>query len=212
MILVPEGTMYEKTVIRDAQGYVPLTFAFYYPEADSSENSHFSAMSDAVARSIYEYQHVLYRNGTVSPIGTSNVDRSINDESRSQCWYDSALLSLTAGTHSVSRWGADPYMKRIKIGSESALAVVTSSGDVRKPSFSDTAPLGVGVEAETVAAYLRSRGTATAQVVSNDLGAMNAVLSVCRALTQNPHDLATREYPIEQVRFVPYFSEDDKQK
>ena len=216
VLLLPDGSTYDKTVIQTGDGFIPLTFAFYYPsDAGQTEmvmGERFSALGDAVAYSVYEYQHVMDDTGVIKLIGKDETDQYINDESRSHCWHQSTLLALASGTRTTVKWNPVPQALLERSSSHKAtLESGKQSNGAQKSalpaerSFSDAVLWAKYVEARSISAYLKERGLEGATVLSNEPAAMNAVLSACRAMTQRPLDLTAGAYPPAQVEFVPFF-------
>jgi hypothetical protein len=210
LLLVPDGSVYDKTVVQTGVDYVPITLAFYFPseasETDALTASRFSALVAAMTTSAYEYQHIFVFTETIKPIGNNKADKAINDEARSQCWSDSVFLALTSGTHTESKWDAAQETVLTETGRD------TSAQTKRQPNdggierrYSDAWRWGRYLEAKNVSAYLLARGRRDAKVLSNEPEATNAVMSMCRAITQHPLDLTAGEYPTSQVEYVPFF-------
>lgn len=216
LLLVPDGTAYNKVLVQTGTGFVPLTFAFYYPPPDSDSNSltaaRFASLVEAVARSVYEYQHILVATNVIQPIGNNETDKTINDETRSQCWSESIFLALTAGTHTETTWTPAPEVlfqenTRHDISSETqkqaGVSQENNQGIQRR--YSDAVLWARYLEAKSVFSYLQQRALPDGKVASNDPAGMNAVLSVCRAMTQRPLDLTAGPYPATQVEYTPFF-------
>ena len=218
VLLVPEGSTYHEVVTQSGADAVPLTFAFYYPSADGVTyeltSERFSALIDAVSITVYEYQHVLVSTNTIEPVGADATDRSINDESRSQCWQHSTVLALTSGSHTSLSW--DASAARAALFAESASQSISpETGDQlpaaaptersTKRRYSDAVLWARQLELKNLLIYLGERGIRQPKVQSNDPAAMNAVLSFCRAITQRPRDLTTGTYPPAEVEYVPFF-------
>lgn len=218
MLLVPDGSAYNKAFVQTGPDFVPLTFAFYYPLAASETKaltaSRFSALVEAVSTTVYEYQHVLIATEIIKPMGKNETDKTINDETRSQCWSDSTFLALTSGTHTESTWNPALAREALLAGSSGRVTsqeTGTPAGDAQEDDqqmqrhYSDAWRWGKYLEAKSISVYLRMRGLREAKVVSNEPAAMNAVLSACRAMTQRPLDLTSGDYPASQVEYVPFF-------
>ncbi len=218
ILLVPDGSSYHKVFTQGGDDFVPLTFAFYYPSADSGSyeltSQRFSALVDAVATTLYEYQHILVSTNTIEPVGTNTTDKTINDEGRSHCWRHSAVLALTSGSHTSPSW--DPAAARAALFADSASQNISlETGD--QPSaagrmeenagrrYSDALLWARELELKSLLLYLGERGIREPKVQSNDPAAMNAVLSFCRAMTQRPHDLTVGTCPPAEVEYVPFF-------
>jgi hypothetical protein len=196
LLLFPKASAYDKIVVREDASAIPLTLAFYYPPAtEPGTPARYEAMLLAVSTSIYEYQHPYPQLEAIAPMGENKTDKVINDEARSQCWYDSTFLALTANTHSETAWNPAPPGK-IPPGERHPN---------EKRRYEDAWEWGVYLELGMVSDYLKQRGIAHNTVLSNDPAGMNAVLSACRALTQRPFDLTSGPYPPAQIGFVPFF-------
>lgn len=214
LLLVPEDSNYKKTAVEARSNYIPLIFAFYFPSgaADSDELrvKRFSAMVEAVTTTVYEYQHILVDTEMIQPMGNGEADKTINDEARSQCWSDSVYLALTSGTHTESRW--DPLKARKSLmlaGSHGTVSPVSrkASEDNEPPmQYADAWLWGKYLEAKSMFSYLQMRNIRDAKVLSNEPEGMDAVMSVCRALTQHPRDLTTGEIRSSEIEYAPFFS------
>jgi hypothetical protein len=219
VLLVPDGSAYHKTFTETGEKFVPLTFAFYYPASVSTAaevmSQRFSALTTAVSTTVYEYQHIFVDTKSIQQVGDNEADETINDEARSQCWFDSVLLALTSGTHSSESWHPSEARERLLEkggGHEISLEPGEQASSAAKPSdktqrrYVEALPWARYFEARSISDYLRKRGIADPKVASNDPAAMNAVLSVCRAMTQHPLDVtATNGYPPSWVEYVPFF-------
>ncbi len=218
ILLVPDGTSYHKVFTQMGDAFIPLTFAFYYPSSESGSyeltSERFSALVDAVATMLYEYQHVLVSTNAIGPVGTNITDKTINDESRSHCWGHSTLLALTSGSHTNITW--DPAAARAVLFADSASQNISleagdqpsAAGRVEENAgrrYPDALLWGRELEFKNLFLYLRERGIREPKVQSNDPAAMNAVLSFCRATTQHPRDLTAGTYPPAEVEYVPFF-------
>jgi hypothetical protein len=212
VLLIPDGSAYHKDFVQTGDGFVPLTFAFYYPSSENKEltGARFSALVEAVSKSIYEYQHVMDDTGMIKLIGKDETDQTINDEARSHCWYDSNFFALTSGTHTSVRWNPPTPQDLMAASATHNTSLVTGKQDAegeqeKKRNFSDAALWGRYLEAKSISAYLQERGIRDGEVLSNDPARMNAVLSLCRAMTQQPLDLTAGAYPASKVDYVAFF-------
>lgn len=218
VLLVPDGSSYHKVFTQSGDDFVPLTFAFYYPSAESGTyeltSERFSALVDAVSTTVYEYQHILVSTNTIEPVGTNATDKTINDETRSHCWGHSTLLALTSGTHTNLTW--DPSAARAVLFAESSGQNISlETGDQQAPTgqtpgtekrrYPDAILWARQLELKNLLIYLQERGIREPKVQSNDPAAMNAVLSFCRAITQRPRDLTAGTYAPADVEYVPFF-------
>lgn len=218
ILLVPDDTSYHKVFTQSGDDFIPLTFAFYYPSAESGNyeltSERFSALVEAVATTLYEYQHVLVSTKIIEPVGTNATDKTINDESRSHCWGHSTLLALTSGSHTNLTW--DPAAARAVLFADSASQNIsvetgdqpTAAGRMEESAgrrYSDALLWARHLEMKNLLLYLGERGIREPKVQSNDPAAMNAVLSFCRAITQRPRDLTVGTYPTAEVEYVPFF-------
>ena len=217
LLLVPEGSAYKKAFVQTGDGFIPLTFVFYYPsaasETDALTSERFSAMVEAVSKSVHEYQHTLVDTLAIKPMGNNEVDKIINSEIRSQCWAHSTTLALASGTASDLKWNPalpNELSERHK-GHGTSREASKPAGDVQdsarpKPRRFTDAGLWAGhLFAKNVSAYLLERGFAEPKVVYYDPAAMNTVLSLCVAITQHPRDLTVGLYPPSEVEYVPFF-------
>jgi hypothetical protein len=199
VILVPEGSDYHQTFDQEEDGAIPLTLGLYYPSGVSSsradQSERFLAMVAVVTRVISEYEGILVAAGTIESVGQDEAARVVNEEGQSICWDESTFLALGAGTHFVSRLGWDQQ------GSADELAHYPPA----KIKLSDAVHWGALREAESIGWYLEFRGMKNHTFSAKDPAAMNAVLSVCRAMTQHPFDLTTGAYPAPQIQYVPFF-------
>jgi len=212
LLLLPEGVRYNKRISEAGKGYVPLTLAFYWPNSKRP-----AAFIGVVTRTMYEYQHLLVDSGFISPVGNGKGDRTANDEARSQCWSDSTFLALEAGTPSSVQWKVSQARAALALLDQSNQQKVNGEGgqglampEVGPIRYSDAYMWGRFFEVESVAAYLRSRGDSTALIHASDPAQVNALLSVCRAMTQQPRDLTKGPYPASQVEYVPFFPKEFK--
>ena len=169
-------------------------------------------MVDAVSRTVYEYQHLMDDTNVIEAVGKNETDRTINDEVRSHCWFDSVLLSLTSGTHTRSMWNPAPEaLLDASSNHETSAETANQTKDTNdtdhqaERQFSDAMLWAKYLEAKSISEYLRNRGRRDASVVSNDSDGMNAVVSVCRAMTQQPLDLTSGPYPISKIEYTPFF-------
>ena len=206
LLLVPKGSTYKKVFVQTGNGYIPLTFAFYYPapatETDTLTSDRFEAMVEAVSKAVHEYQHTLVDTVAIEPVGNNQVDKTINSEIRSQCWTESTTLALASGTASNLKW--NPVLPDELI--ERNTGHNTQENPQPKPRRFSDADLWAGhLVAKNISAYLRERGFPDAKVEYNDPAGMNAVLSVCRALTQHPRDMTVGLHPTSTIEYVPFF-------
>ena len=212
VLLVPDGSAYQKNFVEDEAGPVPLTFAFYYPSSASATHEltarRFSALVEIVATSVYEYQHIYFFTETIKHVGNNLADKTINEEARSECWSDAAYLALTSGTHTEHKWDAAAGRDALLAGEGRH----KTPGPGKQPDtieverrFSNAWPWGKYLAAKTVSSYLRAKGFPEARVMSNEPEAMNAVMSLCRAMTQHPLDLTAGDYPAPAVEYAPFF-------
>jgi hypothetical protein len=215
LLLVPKGSAYKNVFVQTGKGYIPLTFAFYYPlaasETDALTSDRFEAMVKAVSKAVHEYQHTLVDTVAIEPMGNNQIDKTINSEIRSQCWAVSTTLALASGTTSNLKWNPvlpDELIDR-SMGHSTPRATANEAQENPRPkprSFSDADLWAGHLFAKNISAYLRERGFPEAKVEYNDPAGMNAVLSLCVAITQHPRDLTVALYPASQVQFVPFFS------
>ncbi len=164
---------------------------------------------------MYEYQHLLVDAKMIAAVGDTRGDRAANDEARSQCWSDAVFLALNAGTKTSMEWRISRARAAVSLLQQSTRYDVNSGGtggagasrDARaRVPYPEAYAWGRFFEVESLVGYLRARGLSKLTVVDNRPDAMNAVMSVCRAMTRHPLDLAARNgYPASQVRFVPFF-------
>jgi hypothetical protein len=217
--LLPEGANYRDISVSHEERHAPITLAFYYPPWASGGHhatvERFSALATAVSRTVYEYQHLYADAKPNVRQASSKTNRVINDETRSGCWMDSTMLALTSGTHTAVRWdpsaarralggGADEQSLSLEKGRPAATPPTSPEGE--GPRYADAVLWARYYEAKSIANYLRRRGLPKPQATANNPAEMNAVLSVCRAMTQHPLDVsATNGYPPSQVQFVPFF-------
>lgn len=197
VLLIPEGTPYEKSFADTEGNPVHLTFAFYYPtgpdDADAIANR-FSALVTVLATTMHEFEHVLSYSRMIKGVGRGKTDQAINDEARGLCWSYATTLALTSGSHTELQWPP--------------LSQTPSTFGVSRPhkrQFSDALPWALYFESRSTSSYLAERGITDLTVRSNDPAAMNAVLSACRAMTQTPFDLTAGPYPTSEIRFMPFF-------
>lgn len=210
LLLIPDGTAYNKTLVQSGNGFVPLTFAFYYPSASTANTltaDQFSALVQAVSLTIHEYQHVMTDSGLLNTPGNNEIDKTINDENRSQCFFESALLALTSGTHTELKWEAGMAREALLAGSTSHQTALETEGAIDKPQrrYADATLWARYLYAKNMLAYLQTRGPGTERVLSNQPSGMNAVLSVCRAMTRQPIDLTVGIYPPIEIEYIPFF-------
>ncbi len=217
LLLIPNGSAYDKITTAESNEAVPITLGFYYPQSPSSSDDltgeRFSALAEAVSRTLYEYQHLLIATKTSESVGRGEADKAVNDEAISQCWFDSTLVALTSGTHSVVKW--DDSSERLALlerdsehkispETETPLRKLATTDSVPDIKFSDAVLWARFREGESVTEYFRSRNLAPT-VSSREPAQMNALLSVCRAMTQHPVDLTTGAYPASRIQYVPFF-------
>jgi hypothetical protein len=199
VVLVPEGSAYHQTFDQEEGDAIPLTLGLYYPSGASlsSDNQfeRFTALIGAVSGIIREYERILVATGAIKPMGKDEAARTVNQEGQSICWDESTFLALAAGTHFVSRLRWDQQ------GSADQLAHYPPTAI----KLSDAVYWGALREAESIGWYLEFRGMRNHTFSAKNPAAMNAVLSVCRAMTQHPFDLTTGAYPAPQVQYVPFF-------
>jgi hypothetical protein len=216
VLLVPDGSGYEKTIVQNGNGVIPLTFAFHYPPPDSDSTTftaaRFSALVEAVSRSIYEYQHILVATNVIQPVGNNETDKTINDETRSHCWFDSTFLALTAGTHTETTWTPAPAAlleesthHTTSLETQKGTGAAQDSDVAPNRRYSDAVLWARYLESKSVFSYLQQAGINNGKVTSNEYRGMNAMLSVCRAMTQHPLDLTSGSYPPKQVEYAPFF-------
>lgn len=213
ILLLPEGVKYSGKVTETGKQYFPVTFAFYWPASNQLQG--FASLLNAVTRTMWEYQHLLVDTKIIAPVGKTKADKETNDEARSQCWFQSTLLALAAGTKTTMDYKVSRSSAAIALLEQSAPHHVSTneSGESAASSsipprirFSEALLWGKFFEIESLANYLKQRGVPKLHIVANNPAEMNAVLSVCRAMTQHPLDVtATNGYPPSQVHYVPFF-------
>lgn len=215
VLLLPPGVKYFRAITRTGRRYLPLTLAFSWPRSNRLEES--ASLVHAVASTVYEYQHLLVDSKIIPTVGKTRGDREANDEARSHCWSQATFLALESGTKAYVEYKV--FRSRAPVAramSEESMPKLTARDEVRvlawapgrepRIRFSDGWAWGTFFEVKSLASYLQQRGIPDLKVVADKPTQMNAVLSVCRAMTQHPLDLtATDGYPPSKVKFVPFF-------
>ncbi|MBI2677301.1 MAG: hypothetical protein HYX28_00815 [Candidatus Koribacter versatilis] len=199
VLLIPQDTAYDESFTDSGGSPVHMTFAFYYPAASAGDAGatarRFSALVEAVATTMHEYEHVLIYSQMIRPVGRDETDRSINNEANGLCWSYATTLALTSGTHTELQW-------------THATEVPTAFG-VFKPGkkrrYSDAFSWAQFLGGRSTAAYLRDRGISDLLIRSNDAARMNTFVSVCRAMTQDPMDLTAGPYPSSRISYEQFF-------
>ena len=206
LLLVPTGSAYEKVFDQTGNDFIPLTFAFHYPEAasesDALTSDRFSAMVEAISQAVHEYQHTLVDTKAIEPMGKDQTDKTINSEIRSQCWTHSTALAVASGT--------DSYLKCNPTLPDELSERKTGHNPQENPQpkprrFSDAYLWAGHLVAKNISAYMLERGFPEAKVEYNHLAGMNALLGFCAAITQHPRDLTSSVYPRSEVEYVPFF-------
>lgn len=192
--LVPDNATVHLTVIRHSQEAIPFTFAFPYPASTKTDmqSERFRAFTHAVGMMLYEYQHVLFGKELALQYH-DRVVKIVNNEARSTCWEISAATVLAAGTSSEitltgSAQSAGPQMVE-EWGSQ--------------PTYQSAVPWARAWVLAYLARYVQKQGLPTTFSLK-DHRARNAVLSFCRALTQNRWDITSGSIPIDQIQLVNF--------
>ncbi len=200
LILVPEGTAYHASVDRVEDAAVPITLGFHFPaEASSSkldQAKRFGAVLQASTDTINRYYDVLVAEDLTTQIGQDEAAKRVNEEAVGICWSESmSLVLMAAGPryHSSLHWNQQ--------ASASDLAHYPPT----KIQLADAFYWAGLREAESISGYLEAKGMKNHTFSGKDPAAMNAVLSVCRAMTQHPLDLTISAYPPSQIQYVPFF-------
>lgn len=200
ILLVPEGQEFESTFDQAASAEVPITLGFHFP-ADTSPTKTEQAKRDttvlqAIMEMAHQYSRVLVDKNLVLVRGTDESSRTVNKEADGACWAESAdLVFAASGGH---------FRFRIQWNQQ------TSGEELahHPPSTIPREKIGYWAslrQAESISGYLEMRRLKNRNFSSKNLGPMNAVLSVCRAMTQSPVDLAAGPYPPSQILDVPFF-------
>jgi hypothetical protein len=216
ILLVPAGSAYKKVITQTGNGFVPLTLAFNYPasalESEALTSARFSALVEAIAESVHEYQHLLVDTREIQAIGSGETDRTINSEIRSQCWYQSATFAVASGTTSSFKWNPklpdaliDHSTKQSSADQTMSHSEMEESNRLKTRRFSDADLWAGHLFARNVSSYLAETGFPDPNVMNNNSAGMNRVLSLCRAITQHPRDLTSERYPASQVQYAPFF-------
>jgi hypothetical protein len=215
LLLLPPGVKYSRAITRTGNHYFPLTLAFNWPT--SNQLAEPASLAKAVTTTVYEYQHLLVDSNVIPPTGRTAGARAANDEARSHCWSQSTFLALESGTEAYIEY----KVSRSRVPTttavlEESMPKLTVREEVqaqkrapgRRPHirFSDGLAWGTFFEIQSLANYLQLRGNPKLRVTADEPSQMNAILSVCRAMTQQPLDItATDGYPPSKVKFVPFF-------
>lgn len=205
LLLLPDGVSYDSKITERRSDAVPLTLAFYWTKSNPTD------FLGAVSTTMYEYQHLLVDDGIIAPMGDGLGNQTANDEARSQCWSDSTLLALIAGSSSHMEWklsnaqAAAALLER----SEQVSRTAENSGDDRSNDggipFSEAYMWGRFFEVQSIAAYFRVKNIPSTRVEAKDLTRISSVMSVCRAMTLAPADVTNGGYPTSQIKYAPYF-------
>ncbi|MGH9865258.1 MAG: hypothetical protein ACRD4H_07575 [Candidatus Acidiferrales bacterium] len=200
VILIPEGAAYHETVDQVEDSAVPITLGFPFPAETSSSRidqaNRFAALLQAPAETINRYYQVLVAEGFTAQVGQDEAAKEVNAEAEGICWYEGVSLALTA---------AGPHFHSSLHWNQQTSAAELTHHPPTKIQLADAAYWAGLREAESISGYLESRGMKNYTFSGKDPAAMNAVLSVCRAMTQHPVDLTTSAYPPSQVQYVPFF-------
>jgi hypothetical protein len=200
VVLVPEGSDYHQTPGPDGPQAVPILLAFPYPAEASSSRSEqarrLGAFFTAYAGVMQEYYRALVSAGLIVPAGKNKTDKQLNEKALGVCWDEATSLALLAtGPHFHSwvnwvPWTSPPPLAHRPNGK-------VQPGDVEQRA--------VLRATQSIDWYLEIRGLKNRRFSSKDPQPMNAVLSVCRAMTQHPLDLTDGPYPASKVEYVPFF-------
>jgi hypothetical protein len=221
LLLLPYGVKYSRAFTKEAARYFPLTFAYYYwPRSKHFNES--ASLATAVTSVIYEYQHLLVASWIIAPVGKDKGSRAANNEARSRCWSQSTFLALEAGTTAQIEYKAAQARGPMMVAMfKQSMPQQTTHAQIRVPAlspgsrprirFRDAYAWGSFFEIESLARYLQLRRIPDLRVTADNPSQMNAVFSVCRAMTQRPLDVTTSDgYPPLQVEFVPLFPRNQK--
>lgn len=214
VLLVPEGVRYDPKVTATGSGYLPLTLAFHWPSTNQLQQ--FAALARAVDTIVLEYQRLLAAAAVIKSAGASKGNRAADAYARSVCWQESTYLALEAGTPAALRWRISPRARAalLMLQQSSQLKISNASGGRKGASghgrpripYAQAANWGGYFAVESLVGYLKQRGAPDSKVVANKPSEMNAVMSVCRAMSQHPLDITvTGGYPPSRVQFVPFF-------
>lgn len=207
LLLVPDGTRYDKEVTEKRSDALPLTLAFYWSKSNPT------SFLGAVSTTMYEYQHLLVDDGAISSMGNGLGNQTANDEARSQCWSDSTFLALIAGSSSHMEWKLSNAKAAAALLEESEQRQVSTAGDDSHTDhrtngeipFSEAYMWGRFFEVQSIASYFRLQNIPSIRVEAKDINRISSIMSVCRAMTQAPADVTNGGYPPSQVKYSSYF-------
>ena len=138
----------------------------------------------------------LVAEHVITQKGESDASSQVNREAIAACWMESTVMAfMFASGHfrSTIQWSQQ-----------------SSADDLeRRPPLTippDKIAYWASLrEAESISGYLEMKGMKNRNFSGKDPAALNAVLSVCRAMTQHPVELMTGPYPPSQIQYAPFF-------
>lgn len=200
VLLIPDGQEYRAHFDQVDAGTVPITLGFPFPTDTSASKpeqaKRMTTILQAITELAHQYGRVLVDENLVPTKGQDETSKTVNKEADGACWMESTdLVFMAAGGNfrSTLQWSQQ-----------------TSADDLARHPPSKIPPGEIGYwaslrEAESISGYLEMKGLKNRNFSGKDPAAMNAVLSVCRAMTQRAIDLTAGPYPPAQILYVPFF-------
>lgn len=205
VLLIPERQAYHRTFEETEASGIPITLGFPFPGDTSSSKieqaKRQSTILQAIAEISHQYSRALVDENLTAQQGKDSASREVNREALGACWIESTVMVFMAASghfRSTIHWNQQ-----------------SSADDLERRPPSTIPPDKIAYwaslrEAESISGYLEMKGLKNRKFSGKDPAPMNAVLSVCRTITQHPVDLTLGPYPPSQIQYVSFFPDKPK--